>query len=155
MAEIKSIHKEPETAQTGPPPPDFNQIIQTFWLQAMMCCGKVMNPVTRKYEKELRMAQYHIGVLEVLEKKTRNNLTENESRVLVDLLDQARMAYVDACDSPKSEKKADEKPAADEGQDKKGEEKSDHRGGRAARERRDSAQGRADHGRARWEMRLL
>lgn len=78
------------------PKPDLSQIISVFGMQALMACGKIMNPVTRKFETDLLLANYHIGVLEVLDAKTAGNLTQEEQQVLEDTLHQARMAYLDA-----------------------------------------------------------
>jgi len=41
--------------------PDLNQIVSAFGMQALIACGKMMNPVSRKYETDLAMAHYHIG----------------------------------------------------------------------------------------------
>lgn len=95
MAETQTVQSQTGEQGKGEPVPDLSQLIQTFWLQALVACGKVMNPISKKYERDLKMARYHIGVLELIEKKTAGNLTEGESKILTDLLDQARMAYVD------------------------------------------------------------
>ena len=76
--------------------PDFSQIISAFGMQALMACGKIMNPITRKFETDLMMAGYHIGVLEVLQTKTAGNLTDEEKQLIEDMMHQARMAYLDA-----------------------------------------------------------
>ena len=76
--------------------PDLNQIVSAFGMQALIACGKMMNPVSRKYETDLAMAHYHIGVLEVLQAKTAGNATDEEKQLLEDILHQTRMAYLDA-----------------------------------------------------------
>jgi len=95
---------ESESTSTGGAPmrPDFSQIVSAFGLQALMACGKIMNPVTKKFEVELAMADYHIGILDVLKDKTAGNLNDTEKRHLEDMLYQARMAYVDASKNPKA-----------------------------------------------------
>lgn len=75
--------------------PDFSQIVQTFGLQAMMACGKIMSPITNQFETNLDLAEYHIGVLEVLSEKSKGNLTAEEKEMLDSVLHQARMSYVD------------------------------------------------------------
>jgi hypothetical protein len=80
--------------------PDLSQIVSAFSLQALMACGKIMNPVDKKFEVDLAMANYHIGILEVLKEKTAGNLSEVEKRHLDDMLYQVRMAYVDAGRNP-------------------------------------------------------
>jgi hypothetical protein len=76
--------------------PDLNQVVSAFGMQALIACGKMMNPVSRKYETDLAMAHYHIGVLEVLQAKTAGNATDEEKQLLEDILHQTRMAYLDA-----------------------------------------------------------
>ena len=78
------------------PRPELSQIVSAFGMQALMACGKIMNPVSRKFETDLAMAQYHIGVIEVLQAKTAGNATEEEAQLIGDMLHQARMAYLDA-----------------------------------------------------------
>lgn len=91
---------KPESSEAAPrlqtvTGPDLSQIVQAFGLQALMACGKVMNPLTRKFETDRRLAQYHISVLQILKEKTQGNLTDSESNLLDDALHQARMAYID------------------------------------------------------------
>ena len=76
--------------------PDLSHVIQVFGTQALMSCGKIMNPVSHKFETDLMMAKYHIGILEVLEAKTTGNLTEDEQQLLKEMLHHAQMAFVDA-----------------------------------------------------------
>lgn len=80
----------------GPPPPkpDITQIFHTFGMQTLMACGKMVNPVTQKYETDTNLAQFHIGVLEVLQSKTQGNLSDEEQRILGEILHQARIAYL-------------------------------------------------------------
>ena len=80
----------------GPPPPkpDITQIFHTFGMQALMACGKMVNPVTQKYETDTNLAQFHIGVLDELQAKTQGNLSEDEKRILGEILHRARIAYL-------------------------------------------------------------
>lgn len=76
--------------------PELSHLIETFAVQALISLGKVMNPITKKYERDLGLAKYQIGILEVLEQKTKGNLTPDEDSLLGELLHNVRMAYVDA-----------------------------------------------------------
>lgn len=76
--------------------PDLSQIVSAFGMQALMACGKIMNPISRKYESDLDMAAYHIGVLEVLEAKTAGNQSPEERQLFEEMLHQARLAFLDA-----------------------------------------------------------
>lgn len=75
---------------------DFSQIIQAFGVQVLLACGNVENPITGKKEKDLNLAKYHIGVLEILSEKTQGNLSPEESQSLEEILHHARMAYLEA-----------------------------------------------------------
>ena len=61
-----------------------------------------MNPITKKYEHDLTLANYQIGILEVLEQKTKGNLTPEEDKLLNELLHNVRMAYIDASGEKKT-----------------------------------------------------
>jgi hypothetical protein len=75
--------------------PEFSHLVETFAVQALISLGIVMNPITKKYERDLVLAKYEIGILEVLEQKTKGNLTPDEEKLLEELLHNVRMAYVD------------------------------------------------------------
>lgn len=76
--------------------PDFSHIVSVFGMQSLIACGKIMNPASKKFETDLLMAQYYIGVLEILEQKTTGNLNDAEAQLFKDMLHQVRMAYIDA-----------------------------------------------------------
>jgi hypothetical protein len=69
-------------------------IIQMFHMQAMMGMGKLMNPVNGAIEKNLEQARFCIDALGVLEEKTKNNLTNEEQRVLSYALQDLRLNFV-------------------------------------------------------------
>jgi hypothetical protein len=48
----------------------------------------------QKKEPDLEMAKYNIDMLETIEEKTKGNLSEEEKKVLENMLSQVRMAYV-------------------------------------------------------------
>ncbi len=76
--------------------PGFAHLIQTFGMQALVACGEVENPVTRRLAVDLELARHHIGVLELLEEKTQGNLDAEESEMLSDILHRTRIAYIAA-----------------------------------------------------------
>jgi hypothetical protein len=86
------------------PEPQFAHIIETFAVQAMIYLGKIINPITNKYEEDLGMARYQIGILEMLEAKTKGNLLSEESHLLEELLHTTRLAYYDVSRRPKPQK---------------------------------------------------
>jgi hypothetical protein len=47
-----------------------------------------------KREPDLELARYNIDMLEMIEQKTKGNLTEEEKEVMTNTLNQLRMGYV-------------------------------------------------------------
>lgn len=98
--------QQEESAEAAEPvsmgEPKFSHLIETFAVQALIALGKVMNPITKKYERDLTLAKYHVGILEVLEQKTKGNLTADEGKLLEELLHNVRMAYIDALGEKKT-----------------------------------------------------
>jgi hypothetical protein len=73
----------------------FLQMISLFGTQAMVALGKIINPATGKTERHLPVAKMFIDTLEMLERKTRGNLSKDESRSLQATLTDLRMMYVE------------------------------------------------------------
>ncbi|HEC25067.1 MAG TPA: DUF1844 domain-containing protein [bacterium] len=73
---------------------DFATFIYSLNTQALLFLGKVPNPSTGKYEKDVKMAKYLIDTIEMLSKKTKGNLDENETKLVDNVLYDIRMAYI-------------------------------------------------------------
>jgi hypothetical protein len=73
---------------------------------ALMLLGRVPHPETGEKVKDLAAARMFIDQLEMLEVKTKGNLTPEETRLLQQGLTHVRLAYVEA---------ADEKPEKTDG----------------------------------------
>ena len=76
------------------PQPDFNYIVQTFFVQVMLNTGAIPNPITQKSERNDKLAKFNITLLELLEAKTSGNLEASEKMILENCLHQARMAVL-------------------------------------------------------------
>jgi hypothetical protein len=92
-AEKKKPSKERQIPKVFPPG-DFAALVSMLVTQALFALGLLEIEGEEKKEPNLELAKYNIDILETLEEKTKNNLTENEKRVLQNTLDQIRMAYV-------------------------------------------------------------
>ena len=77
------------------PPPSFDVIISTFATQAAVALGQVANPVTNKTETDLEQAKFAIDLLQILEEKSKGNLTDEEEGLMTDILYRLRMLFVD------------------------------------------------------------
>ena len=76
-----------------------NMVLQQTNL-AMMFLGRVPHPETGEHTRDLEMAQMFIDQLEMLEAKTKNNLTKQEEMLLRQSLTAVRMAYVEGVNEP-------------------------------------------------------
>jgi hypothetical protein len=95
----------------------FVQLVLMFQSAAMQQMGKVQNPLTQKIERNLDQAKFSIDMLETIQNKTENNLSENEKKFLEQALFGLRMNYLE--EVRKDEQKKEEETSA---QRKKGKE---------------------------------
>ncbi|MDB5037354.1 MAG: hypothetical protein JWQ35_882 [Bacteriovoracaceae bacterium] len=72
----------------------FETFILSLGTATLVSLGEVKNPSTGKEEKNLVSAKQHIEILDLLEKKTVNNLTDQEKRLLQQILYELRLKYV-------------------------------------------------------------
>ena len=73
----------------------FTQLLYIFYSSAMVAMGKLKNPATDQIERNLEQAKQAIDMLELIREKTKNNLTDVQSRTLDGLLTDLRLNYVD------------------------------------------------------------
>jgi hypothetical protein len=81
----------------------FMGLILSLEASAMQSLGKMMNPLSGKIEKDLRQAKMTIDMLEMLEKKTAGNLSQDEENFTKRILYQLRMNYLDEINAEKSQ----------------------------------------------------
>ncbi len=90
----------------------FAQLVIQQSNLAMMLMGKVPNPETGQATKDIEAARLFIDTLEMLEHKTRGNLTKEESALLKQSLMSLRLSFVEAVESPEAPAKPAEQPKA-------------------------------------------
>jgi hypothetical protein len=73
---------------------DFATFIYSLNTQALLFLGKIPNPISKKYEKDIGTAKYLIDTIDMLSKKTKGNLDENETKLVENILYDLRMAYI-------------------------------------------------------------
>jgi hypothetical protein len=76
------------------PPASIGSLIMMLATQAMLELGQIPDPLQQKRTVRKSAARHYIDTLEVLEEKTKGNLTAEESRYLAAILNELRMAYV-------------------------------------------------------------
>lgn len=93
----------------------FAQLVIQQSNMAMLLMGKTPHPQTGETVRDIEAARLFIDQLEMLEAKTKGNLSKNEEQLLKQSLMSLRMAFVDAVESPAAdEKKPEAVPPAGE-----------------------------------------
>jgi len=78
----------------GLPPANFLTLVQSYRVQSLYCLGMLKLPGTEEAQVNLDAAKHNIDMLQVLEDKTKGNLSEEESQFITQVLHEVRMAYV-------------------------------------------------------------
>lgn len=94
----EQVKKEKETQQQEGDSyhkPTFKIFVSSLSMQAMIALGRLENPLNKKQEKNLEQARYLIDTLEIIEAKTKNNLDEEEKKMIEEALFSLRMLYVE------------------------------------------------------------
>jgi hypothetical protein len=97
----QGMKKPPEQPKEGPVPKgsvliDFATLIMSFASASMISMGIVPDPATGTIQKNLVIAQQNIDVISLLKEKTRGNLSQEEERLIEQILYELRMHYVEA-----------------------------------------------------------
>ncbi len=86
----------PTISSSEIPPPSFPVLVSMFSTQAAVALGMIPHPVTKQMSVELPIAKHFIGMLTVLEEKTKGNLSNEENTFLERSLHQLRVAFLEA-----------------------------------------------------------
>lgn len=73
----------------------FTQLLYIFYSSAMVTMGKLKNPATDQIERNMDQAKQSIDILELIRSKTKNNLNDQQARMLDGLLTDLRLNFVD------------------------------------------------------------
>jgi len=97
----EKVEKEPKESdipeeQRPLPQGDFSSLISLLATQALFALGAITTENDKEPKKDLRLAKFHIDMLEALEQKTKGNLTEQEQKLFSSVLSQLRMGFVNA-----------------------------------------------------------
>ena len=92
--------KEGEKKRRGPlSKGDFAGLVSMLFTQTLFSLGVIQVKGEERRQPDLALAKFNIDMLEVLEEKTRGNLTDDEKQVLENTLNELRMAYVKVADA--------------------------------------------------------
>src|SRR4051795_6351576 len=90
MAEVQ------KAVQTGEMTQRFIEFVMMHAQNAALFLGQIPNPKTGEAEINLDLARMFIDQLEMIQEKTRGNLTNEEMMVLRNALSNLQMAFVEA-----------------------------------------------------------
>jgi hypothetical protein len=76
------------------PPPSLAELINLITMQAMAGMGLLAGPGGERIPPHLETAKHFIDLLQVLEDKTKGNLTPDEQKLLDQVLYEMRMTFV-------------------------------------------------------------
>ncbi len=85
---------EPDSGPTHLPEINFPTFIISLNASGLLNLGALEDPTTGKRTKNLPMAKQTIDILTMLEEKTRGNLTDEEEKMLKNVLYDLRIIYV-------------------------------------------------------------
>lgn len=74
----------------------LSTLILSIGSTAMMSLGLAPDPTSGKLSKDLLLAKFNIDLLQVIEKKTKGNLSPDEESLIGQMLSDLQMKYVDA-----------------------------------------------------------
>src|SRR5512144_1339269 len=104
MAEVQ------KTVQTGEMTQRFIEFVMMHAQNAALFLGQIPNPKTGEAEINLDLARMFIDQLEMIQEKTRGNLTNEEAMVLRNALSNLQMAFVEASRAAGSQHAAQPEP---------------------------------------------
>ena len=90
----QAAEPKPQAQAEALPPPSFTLLILSLVAQARICLGDLENPATKTKQLDLDSAKHNIDMLEMLDEKTKGNLSEDEKSLLDSVLYELRMRYV-------------------------------------------------------------
>ncbi len=76
------------------PPVDFSGFVIGLAQMALVHLGELPEPQTGKVARDLEQARHTIDILDMLQQKTRGNLTDEEARLLQGLCTELKMKFV-------------------------------------------------------------
>ena len=100
-----------KTVQTGEMTQRFIEFVMMQAQNAALFLGQIPNPKTGEAEINLDLARMFIDQLEMIQEKTRGNLTNEETTVLRNALSNLQMAFVEASGAGGTQRSAQPEPA--------------------------------------------
>ncbi len=97
MSEHRAGSKDDDAdAHASEHPTDFRTLILSLGSSALVHLGELEHPEDETARHNLELAKQTLDILSMLQEKTRGNLTDEEARLLEQLLYELRLKYVAA-----------------------------------------------------------
>ncbi len=90
----KDTKEEQEQAKKQLPAADFSGLVSMLTTQAFFALGLIRTEEDKDQPADLQLAKYNIDMLEIIEQKSKGNLSEEEEKLLSGALHQLRMSFV-------------------------------------------------------------
>ena len=91
----------------------FMYLVGTFQSSAWIALGKMKNPMTDKIERNLDQASYYIDLLDMLQSKTKGNVSEYEEQMLINRVSELKMNFIDEQYNPNNPAETKEQESDD------------------------------------------
>ena len=105
--------------------PHFLQLVLSLQSAAMFQMGKTASPVSGKIERDMIQAKISIDLLNMLQEKTKGNLSEQEKQIIDSTVYNLQMNYVDEVNSDKPAESSEAKTDSDHSDNKETAEQKD------------------------------
>ena len=97
----------------------FMQLVLQNQQIAMMAMGKLENPVTKRIDRNIDYAKVSFDTLDMLQVKTKGNLSEYEEKYLTEVLKELKLTYVEELSKDKKTPTNSENKKEDDKKSKK------------------------------------
>ena len=91
----------------------FMYLVGTFQSSAWIALGKMKNPMTDKIERNLDQASYYIDLLNMLQLKTKGNVSVYEEQMLINTVSELKMNFIDEQKNPNNPGETKEQESKD------------------------------------------
>jgi len=98
---LANQERTPRPAAGAEPAANFIELVNLMAMQAAIGLGGYQGPGGERIPPNPNLAKHHIDLLEVLDKKTAGNLSEEEKRILDGVLYELRLQYVQTVSAPR------------------------------------------------------
>ena len=73
----------------------FMYLVGTFQSSAWIALGKMKNPITNRKERKLKQASFYIDLLDMMQNKMKDNLSEYEEQVLINAVSELKLNFIE------------------------------------------------------------